>query len=469
MYQHKSDKARDECGVVAIYSPGNDAARMAYFGLYALQHRGQESAGLAISHHKKIHDHKGLGLVSQVFNEANLKALPGSLAIGHNRYSTSGSSSLKNTQPFVIDTLYGPLAMAHNGNIINASSLRRSLLEKGVGLSNSSDSGTMLMSLAGALGDSWPQRLKNIMPHWHGAYSIIILSLDLIMITRDPWGFRPLSVGYLPDGGMAAASESGALNTLGCQDIREVRPGEIVSFSTSGMSSCQAMAPAAKLARCTFESIYFSRPDSVWDGLNVHRVRQRLGAELYRESALSADVVIPVPDSSVPAAIGFAEASGIPYCDGFIKNRYIGRTFIEPTDALRRQGVAMKFNVLPENVRHKRVIMVDDSIVRGNTSVSLIKLLKAAGATEVHMAISCPPITHPCFMGVDMGTHDELIAHNMSHEAMRRHFGADSLNFLSLSGMMRAIGRDSGYCNACFTGNYPIDLNKHQTGPQSCA
>ncbi len=385
------------------------------------------------------------------------------MAIGHTRYSTTGSSSLRNAQPFLIDTQYGPLAMAHNGNIVNAAALRKELLQRGIGLSSSSDSEVITMTLAGAAGDSWEERLQNTMPRWRGAYSLVILTRDQVFAVRDPWGFRPLSIGHLPNAGYASASETSALQTIGCTDIREIQPGEIVTFDANGISSCQGQIPAPKLARCTFEQIYFSRPDSNWDDLSIHHVRQRLGEELWREAQMTGDVVIPVPDSAVPAAIGYARVAGLPYNDGLIKNRYIGRTFIQPTDSLRRQGVALKFNALTDNLRDQRVVMIDDSIVRGNTSGPLVKLLRDAGAKEVHLGITCPPITHPCFMGVDMGTYQELIAHNMNVEQIREHIGCDSLHFLSLEGMMRAIGRDSGYCNACFTGTYPIPLDVMHT------
>ena len=320
------------------------------------------------------------------------------------------------------------------------------------------------MMLAGAPGDSWEERIQNAMAHWRGAYSLVILTRENVFAVRDPWGFRPLSVGRLPSGGHAAASESGALRTVGCQVIREVKPGEIVTLSAgSNLRARQGLLPEPKLARCVFEHIYFSRPDSFWDGLSVHHVRQRLGAELARECPTDADVVVPVPDSSVPAAIGYAAASGIPYNDGFIKNRYIGRTFIQPTDSLRQQGIALKFNALPENVRGLRVVMIDDSVVRGNTAGPLVKLLREAGAREVHLRLSCPPIAHPCYMGVDMSTYDELVAHRLTLEEMRDHFDCDTLHFLTLDGMMRAVGRDEGYCHACFTGLYPIEINFGQT------
>ena len=457
------DKPHDECGLIAVFAPNEDVARMAYFGLYALQHRGQEAAGIAVSDGETARLHKDTGLVAQVFTPQNLAPLRGHYAIGHTRYSTTGSSAVRNAQPFLIETQYGPLALAHNGNLVNAAELRASLLRHGAGLSSSSDSEVMTMMLAGAPGDTWEERIQNTMPSWRGAYALAILARDAVLVVRDPWGFRPLSVGRLPGGGHAAASESGALRTLGCEAIREVKPGEIVMLSNTALRVRQALPPAAPLARCTFEHIYFSRPDSLWDGLSVHEVRQRLGEELAREAPVEADVVIPVPDSSVPAAIGYARESGLPYNDGFIKNRYIGRTFIQPTTSLRQQGVALKFNVLEENVRGKRLVVIDDSIVRGNTSGPLVKLLRQAGAREVHLRITCPPIAHPCFMGVDMGRYQDLIAHRLTIDEIRDLVDADSLHFLSLDGMMRALARDTGYCNACFTGIYPIELDLAQT------
>jgi amidophosphoribosyltransferase len=333
-------------------------------------------------------------------------------------------------------------------------------LENGVGLSSSSDTEVITMMLAGAEGKTWNERLKNTMPRWEGAYSLVILTRDGVLAVRDPWGFRPLSVGLLPNGGWAAASESGALRTLGCEAIREVHPGEIVALSNSALSVHQALPPKPQLARCIFEHIYFSRPDSFWDGQSVHHVRQNLGRELAKECPVDADVVIPVPDSSIPAAIGYAAQTGIPYNDGFIKNRYIGRTFIQPTDSLRKQGIALKFLAIQENIVGKRIIMVDDSIVRGNTTGPLIGLLRSAGAKEVHVRITCPPIQHPCFMGVDMGDYEDLIAYRMNVEEIRQHIHSDSLHYLTQEGMMRAIGRSSGYCAACFDGKYPIDVNR---------
>src|SRR5512133_309858 len=408
------DHPHEECGVIGIFAPNEDVARMTFFGLYALQHRGQEAAGMAVADGQTMTMHKGIGLVSHVFTPNSMAELKGHYAIGHTRYSTTGSSSLRNAQPFMIETIHGPLALAHNGNLINSMELRNELMEQGVGFSSSSDTEVMTMMLARNAEGTWEDRIKHAMKKWVGAYSLVILTRDCVYAVRDPWGFRPLCIGLLPSGGHAVASETGALQTLGCEAIRDVKPGEVVSLSNSALKVMQAIPSVEPTAMCVFEHIYFARPDQTWDGINVHHVRQRLGEELAREVAgrFEADVVIPVPDSSVPAAIGFSHVSGIPYNDGFIKNRYVGRTFIEPTDSLRKRGVALKFNVIRENVVDKRVIMIDDSIVRGNTMGPLVKLLRNGGAREVHVAITCPPIAHPCFMGVDMGRYEDLIAHH---------------------------------------------------------
>jgi amidophosphoribosyltransferase len=358
--------------------------------------------------------------------------------------------------------MHGPLAVAHNGNIVNATALRDELLGRGFGLTATSDTEVIALMLAAAGGRTWEERLERTLPAWKGAFSLVLLAQNQVIAVRDPWGFRPLSVGRLPQGGFAVASETCALSTLGCVDIDEVQPGEIVTLQGAEMRRQQALTPAAQTARCTFEFVYFSRPDSVWDGHNVHHVRQRLGVELARESGVDADVVIPVPDSSIPAAIGYSGTSGIPFNDGLIKNRYIGRTFIEPTQDMRERGVALKFNALTENLAGKRVIMIDDSLVRGTTAGPLVKLVRDAGATEVHLRITCPPITHACHFGVDMGHDGDLMAARLTVDEMRDRIGADSLAFLSLDGMMRAVGASEGYCNACFTGRYPIAVGEAQ-------
>jgi amidophosphoribosyltransferase len=467
----EDDHPHEECGVIGIFAPNEDVGRMTFFGLYALQHRGQEAAGMAVADGQSISIHKGVGLVSQVFTPNTMAELKGHYAIGHTRYSTTGSSLLRNAQPFMIETIHGPLALAHNGNLVNSAELRNELMQQGVGLSSSSDTEVMTMMLARNGGATWEERIKTAMKKWVGAYSLVILTRDCVYAARDPWGFRPLCVGLLPSGGHAAASETGALQTLGCEAIRDVKPGEVVSLSNNALKVMQALPSMEPSAMCVFEHIYFARPDQTWDGINVHQVRQRLGEELAREFSNKmgnefGDVVIPVPDSSIPAAIGFSHVSGIPYNDGFIKNRYVGRTFIEPTDSLRKRGVALKFNVINENVLGKRVVMIDDSIVRGNTVGPLIKLLKNAGAQEVHVAITCPPIAHPCFMGVDMGRQEDLIAHRRTVDEICDHVNADSLYYLSVEGMLRAVERTDGFCQACFTGQYPIsvDLSNVKTG-----
>jgi amidophosphoribosyltransferase len=453
------DSPHDECGVFGVASSQHDVARMTFFGLFTLQHRGQEAAGIAVSDGHGVNLHKGMGLVNQVFDGAIIDQLKGKFAIGHNRYSTTGSSVLLNAQPFQIQTRYGPLALAHNGNLINAAELREELFARGVGLTSSSDSEIMTMMLAGAPGKTWLERISYCMTRWLGAFALVILTSDGVYAARDPWGLRPLTIGQLPHRGHAVASETGALETVGCDAIREINPGEVVYLHEAALIVRQAVPPANPSALCTFEHIYFSRPDSIWDGRVVHNVRIRLGEQLAREAVVEADVVVPVPDSSIPAAIGYARQSGIPFETGLIKNRYIGRTFIQPSQDMRRQGVNLKLNPIPRVLKGRRVIVLDDSIVRGTTSQRIIKMLRSAGAREVHMRVTCPPIMHPCFMGVDMPTHEELIAHNLGVDDICTQLGADSLHYLSLDGMMQSIQSKNGYCNACFTGQYPFSIN----------
>lgn len=473
----------EECGVFGVYAPGRDVARLTFFGLYALQHRGQESAGIATSDGRAAYSHKGMGLVSQVFDEDNLQPLTGHLAIGHTRYSTTGASHLRNAQPSLIETVYGPLGVAHNGNITNALQLRQMLLERGVGLSSTTDSEVITQMLAappevwngyhghpngnGAQGapspvheDRWINRIIAFMRVADGAYSLTILTRDAIYAVRDSHGLRPLCLGQL-DGGYVVASESCALQTIGAQYIRELSPGEVVRIDRNGVTSIRGVEPSTH-ALCIFEYVYFARPDSILEGQIVHSVRQRLGQQLAREAPVEADIVVGVPDSAIPAAIGYSLESGLPYTEGFIKNRYIGRTFIHPDDQLRRVGVSLKYNPLTANLKGRRVIMIDDSIVRGNTAAPLIKLLRDAGATEVHVRVSSPPVRHPCFMGVDMATYKELIAHKLNIEQIRQHIGADSLDYLSLYGMVQAVqdavSSETGHCTACFSGAYPVKI-----------
>jgi amidophosphoribosyltransferase len=459
----RGDHPIEECGVIGLSSPsGEQTAQLTFFGLFALQHRGQEAAGIAVSDGQRARLHKDIGLVTHVFDNEVLAPLTGYHSIGHTRYSTVGSSVARNAQPFLVETMFGPLAVAHNGSLVNAAELREELLNRGFGLTATSDTEVMALMLAAASGATWEDRLERTMPSWKGAYSMVILGADCVVAARDPWGFRPLSLGRLPDGGYVAASETCALHTLGCVEISEIQPGEIVTIRDNEVTRRQTPKAVTGASRCSFEFVYFSRPDSDWDGRSVHAVRQRLGENLAAESFVEADVVVPVPDSSVPAAIGYARASGIPFNDGLIKNRYIGRTFIEPSQSLRERRVAMKFNALSENLLGKRVVVIDDSLIRGTTAGPLVKMIREAGATQVHLRITSPAVLHPCFMGVDMGTYDELIASRLSLEELRVHVGADSLEFLTVEGMMSAIGRQDGYCTACFTGDYAIDTTAVQ-------
>jgi amidophosphoribosyltransferase len=459
--------AREECGVIALSTPdGDHTAQQIFFGLFALQHRGQEAAGMAVADGVRARLHKDTGLVNQVFTPESLAPLTGYHGIGHTRYSTTGSSVVRNAQPYLVETMHGPLAVAHNGNLINAGELRGELLAKGFGLTATSDTEVMTLMLAAAGGATWEDRLERTMSAWKGAYCLVLLGSDRVVAVRDPWGFRPLSVGRLPSGGHVVASETCALRTLGCVDVREVAPGEMVTLQGHELRSRQALTPASRSARCSFEFVYFSRPDSEWDGLSVHEVRQRLGVALAHEAPVEADVVIGVPDSSLPAAIGYARTSGIEFNDGLIKNRYIGRTFIEPTQHLRDHRVAMKFNALRSNLDGRRVVMIDDSLVRGTTAGPLVKLLREAGATEVHVRITCPPIAYACHMGVDMGHDGDLISASMDVEALRVHIGADSLAFLSIDAMLGAFERaPEAYCSACFTGDYPIAIPTRRAKP----
>ena len=475
----QDDHPREACGVFGVYAPGREIARLTFFGLYALQHRGQESAGIATSDGHRACIHKGMGLVAQVFNENNLTPLTGHLAIGHTRYSTTGSSNIRNAQPYLIETLHGPLAVAHNGNLTNALSLRQMLLARGVGLSATSDSELITQILAappdswnGANGngahdpDHWLARIHAFMHLAEGAYSLVLLTADAIYAVRDPLGLRPLCLGQV-DEGYVVTSETCALNTIGADFVRHIEPGEIVRLDCDGVTSAVGVA-SERRALCVFEYVYFTRPDSDLEGQVVHRVRQALGHQLACEAPAEADIVVAVPDSAIPAAIGYSLETGIPFTEGLIKNRYIGRTFIQPDDALRKQGVRLKFNALGANLRGKRVVMIDDSIVRGNTAGPLVQLLRDGGATEVHVRVSSPPVRHPCFMGVDMASYQDLIAHHLSIEDITRRIGADSLSYLSLPGMLAAIesaldspyraAHQRGYCTACFSHNYPIDI-----------
>jgi amidophosphoribosyltransferase len=439
-----------------------------------LQHRGQESAGIATSDGQMAYIHKAMGLVSQVFNEDNLRPLKGHLGIGHNRYSTTGGSHIRNASPYLIETIDGPLGVAHNGNLTNTLQLRQMLLRRGVGLSSTTDSEVITQMLAapphvwmdgdyldidGDNLDLWQHRIRAFMQIADGAYSLTILTRNAIYAARDPLGLRPLCLGKLGDDGYVLASESCALGTIGAEFVREVEPGEIIRLDANGMSSLIARRPERR-ALCIFEYVYFARPDSQFEGQVIHSVRQRLGRRLAIEAPVEADAVVGVPDSATPAAIGYSLESGLPYTEGLIKNRYIGRTFIQPDNQLRKNSVQLKFNALSTNLKGKRIVLVDDSIVRGTTSGPLVKLLRDAGATEVHVRVSSPPVRHPCFMGIDMATYKQLIAHRLDIAEICAQIGADSLDYLSLPGLVQAVQEgvegETGHCTACFSGQYPV-------------
>ncbi|HEY7030900.1 MAG TPA: amidophosphoribosyltransferase [Thermomicrobiales bacterium] len=450
------DKPHEECGVFGIYGPGEEVARLTFFGLYALQHRGQESAGIATSDRRRLHVRTRLGLVSQAFAEDDLRDLPGEIAIGHARYSTTGTSNACNAGPLVADSNVGPIAVAHNGNLVNALALRTELEERGERFATTTDSEVLTRLIALSPGDDVVTKVRRAMPRMIGAYSLTILTTGRLLAVRDPLGVRPLCLGRLGDH-WVVASESCALATVGAAFEREVMPGEIVEIDAFGLRS--HLAPqSVRPATCLFELIYFARPDSMIQNQRLHLVRQRMGEELAREQPADADIVVGLPDSATPAAIGYARASGIPFMEALIKNRYIGRTFIQPDQRLREMGVSLKFNALPEVLEGRRVVLVDDTIVRGTTSKPIIQLLRQAGAKEVHMRVHAPPMMWPCYLGVDLARREELIAARMSVPEIGEFIGADSIGYLSLEGLLRAIGQSGGFCTGCLTGNYPVPV-----------
>jgi amidophosphoribosyltransferase len=456
------DGPRDECGVFGVYAPHHDVARLAYFALYALQHRGQESAGIATSEDGHIMALRDLGLVSQVFDEPKLQALGGQMAIGHVRYSTTGSSAWENSQP-IHRSDRRELALAHNGNLINALDLHLEMRERGVQFSSTSDSEIIAALLARHEADTIEDAVEDVLPQLEGAFSTVVLTTDAVVAFRDPAGLRPLAIGQLGDR-YCVASESCAFDIIGAKMLREVEPGELVSIGERGLEVRQVVK-GARRAFCVFEHIYFARPDSQLEGRLTQVSRRKMGEILWREAPVEADLVISVPDSGNPAAGGFSNASGIPKDDGLIKNRYVARTFIQPGQELRKHGLRMKFNPLPEIVGGKRIVVVDDSIVRGNTTRQIVKMLRDAGASEVHMRISAPPIRHPCHYGIDMSTTEEMVAHGRTVEEVAEELGCDSLGYLSLDGLYEAIGlgRDT-HCDACFSGDYPLEHTHEANG-----
>lgn len=451
------DKPKEECGVFGIYAPEHDVARITFFGLYALQHRGQESAGIATSDGEHVSLRTRIGLVSQAFSEDDLQLLPGHIAIGHTRYSTQGGTSPRNAGPMMSGSNLGPVVVAHNGNVTNAYSLREELEQDGERFVTTTDSEILTRLIAISPGFSFVDKIRQAMTRMIGAYSLAVLTKDSLLAVRDPLGVRPLCLGRIDDC-WVVASESCALATVGATFEREVEPGEIVEIRGTSLMSHTPEFPR-KQAMCLFELIYFARPDSVIHGERLHLVRQRMGAQLAREYPVEADIVVGLPDSATPAAIGYARESGIPYTEALIKNRYIGRTFIQPDQRLRDTGVSLKFNALPEAVAGKRIVLVDDTIVRGTTSRPIVQLLRNAGATEVHMRVHAPPVMWPCYLGVDLAKRDELIAARMTVPEIGRYIGADSIGYLSLEGLLDAIAMpDAGFCMGCLTGHYPVNV-----------
>ena len=454
-----ADKFHDECAVMGVYGHP-EAANMVYLGLYALQHRGQESCGIVSSDRKGLISHRQMGLVADAFREDVIKRLEGASAIGHNRYSTTGQSHLKNAQPFVVEYSQGPIAISHNGNLVNGALLREELEHSGSIFQSTTDTEVIIHLIATSKETTLMGRIIEALSRVRGAYSLLFLTLDKMIAARDPYGFRPLVLGKFAEGknrgAYVVASETCALDLIEAEYLRDVEPGEIITIGPDGMESLKPFPPAPG-AKCIFEYIYFARPDSKLFGHNVYQVRKALGRQLARESNVEADMVTPVPDSGVPAAIGYAEESKIPLEFGLIRNHYVGRTFIEPQQTIRNFGVKIKLNAQRDVLEGKRVIVVDDSIVRGTTSRKIIRMLRDAGAKEVHMRISSPATISPCYYGIDTPTRTELIAASNSVEDIRRFIEADTLAYLSRDGMYAYFdGKDQGFCDACFTANYPV-------------
>ncbi|HEY4687252.1 MAG TPA: amidophosphoribosyltransferase [Candidatus Subteraquimicrobiales bacterium] len=450
---------REECGVFGIYAPGEDVAKLTYFGLHALQHRGQESAGIAVADGNSILIYKDMGLVPQVFDEQILTGLQGHVAIGHVRYSTTGSTSWKNSQPIHRSSAKGSIALSHNGNLTNAYDLKKELQKNGSRFESTVDSEVIAGLIAEHYETSVEEAVKQACPKLKGAYSLVILSENSLMAVRDPYGIRPLCLGQLGDG-YVISSETCGLDIVGAQFVREVHPGELIIIDEDGIRSEEAVPPK-KSSLCIFEFIYFARPDSQLYGRSLYHARLHMGISLAKEAFVPADLVVPVPDSGTSAAIGYAQASGIPFGEGLIKNRYVGRTFIEPNQTIRQRGIKLKLNPLKETIRGKRLVVVDDSIVRGNTSKEIVRIFREAGAKEIHVRASSPPVKCPCFYGIDTANQLELIASNKSVEEVRKFLGADSLSYLSQEALVESTKRSLGdFCLACFNGCYPLEVPK---------
>ena len=450
------DKFHDECGVVGVYGHP-DAANLVYLGLYALQHRGQESAGIAASSNGKMHLEVGMGLVADVFSDVRLKKLPGNIAVGHNRYSTTGVSRVKNAQPCLIEYSGGTMAMGHNGNLVNASEIRKELGVAGAIFQSTNDSEVIVHLMAQSRRNSFVDRAVAALSQVKGAYSIVLMSENELVAARDPQGFRPLCLGKL-DGAYIVASESCVMDLVEAEFIREIEPGELILINQFGVKSFHPFQKAST-KQCVFEHIYFSRPDSYLFGHSVYSTRKLMGKALAREKPVEADVVVPVPDSGVISAMGYSEEAKIPFQMGLIRNHYVGRTFIEPQSQIRNFGVKIKLNAVKPVIEGKRVIIIDDSIVRGTTSKKIVRMLREVGAREVHVRISSPPTTHSCFYGIDTPTKGELIASNMDIDQTCEYLGADSLHYISLEKMLEIFGEQKDdFCAACFDGRYPVDV-----------
>lgn len=455
------DKLREECGVFGIYGPDLDVARLTYYGLYALQHRGQESAGIAVGNGSRIQLVKGMGLVADVFDEQKLGSFQGRLAIGHVRYSTTGSNNPANAQPLVFNYSRGMIGLSHNGNISNIAELRQQLSSTGSVFQSTTDSEVIVNLIARYSQNSLVEAIVKSMIDLKGAYSLLVLTENKLIGIRDPFGFRPLCLGRKGDAHILA-SESCALDTIGAEFVRDLEPGEIVLIDENGLQSLKSLQMRRRKAHCIFEYIYFARPDSRIDGFNVNRVRYEMGRQLAREYPVEADLVIPVPDSGTIAARGFAWESGIPFEEGLMKNRYVGRTFIQPTQDMRELGVRLKLNPVRHILLGKRVILVDDSIVRGTTSGKIVSMVRECGAKEVHFCLSSPPVIWPCYYGIDT-SHGELIAAHKTVDKIREHIGADGLHYLSQEGLLDIFGEARGnFCTACFSGDYPTYVPEHE-------
>lgn len=455
MREPGDDKPKEECGVFGIYAPELEVARLTYYALYALQHRGQESAGIAVSDGRNVDGHKGMGLVSEVFSPNQIEQLKGKMAIGHVRYSTTGSSLLANAQPLVVHYQQGMMALAHNGNLTNTLELREELGKDGVVFQTTVDTEVIVKLIARYRRNNLEDAIVKTMLDIQGAYALVIIAENKLIGVRDPYGLRPLCIGQI-NGRYCLASESCALDTIGAELVRDVLPGEIITIDEEGLHARQGI-PAQTFAGCAFEYIYFARPDSTIDQINVTESRRRMGIELARECPIDADIVIPVPDSGIAAALGYSQESGIPYENGLLKNRYVGRTFIQPTQEMREVAVRLKLNANAGVLKGKRVIMIDDSIVRGTTSSRLVEMVRKAGATEVHFLISSPPVMYPCYYGIDTAEREKLIATQLDNEGIRDYIGADTLHYLSSEGLLRALGK-STVCLACFSGDYPASV-----------